>query len=167
MLHWYLVHSKPSGEVLAQENLLRQGYEVYLPRLAQRVRRAGRWERRILALFPRYLFLGLREKQSLSPVRSSVGVSSVVRFGTSFAAVPDAIIRDLKSREDPFGLHHVAPRNLVSGAAVTVTAGPFDGLQGIFEREAGDDRVVVLLNVLGQSASLQIPTEFVSPQFAA
>ena len=32
MLRWYLIHTKPLSEVLAQTNLERQGYQVYLPR---------------------------------------------------------------------------------------------------------------------------------------
>ena len=29
MLRWYLIHTKPSGEALAERNLDRQGYDVY------------------------------------------------------------------------------------------------------------------------------------------
>jgi len=72
MFRWYLIHTKPCGEALAQENLERQGFETYLPRMAFTTRRQGR--RSVAPLFPRYLFLQLEEgRQALSPVRSSVG----------------------------------------------------------------------------------------------
>jgi hypothetical protein len=39
MLRWYVIHTKWAGETVAESNLQRQGYEVYLPRLQQTLRR--------------------------------------------------------------------------------------------------------------------------------
>ena len=168
MLRWYLIHSKPLAETVAQLNLERQGYETYLPRLGHWVRRGNRRKDYVSALFPRYLFLRLNEGyQPLGPVRSSVGVTSVVRFGLSYAAVADEIIRDLRAREED-GLHRLRGRpGLKPGAQVRVTMGPFDGLEGVFEREAGADRVMVLLRLLGQDVRVRISADYVAPREAA
>jgi transcriptional antiterminator RfaH len=151
MLRWYLVHTKPSREALAQENLERQLFEVYYPRLRQSVRWRHHLKERVTALFPRYLFLHLDEgRQSLSPVHSTVGVANVVRF-------------DLTS-----GLHYLArPPFFDQGAKVRVTAGPFDGLEGIFQRDAGAERVVILLKLLGQDARVRVPSIFIKPALGA
>jgi len=157
MLCWYLIHTKPSGEMLAVANLERQGYEVYLPRVVETVRRGGRRHERIGPLFPRYLFLHLNEgQQALRPVAFTFGVAGVVRFGSRYTVVPDKVIRDLHSRAEPqSGLHRLkSGLQLAPGAAVKVSSGPFDGLEGVFEREAGADRVVVLLQLLGQRAAV-------------
>ena len=170
MLRWYLILTKPCGEALARANLERQDFEVYLPRVAVAVRRQGRWCQSVAPLFPRYLFLHLNEgRQALAPVRSSLGVSDVVRFGAHYAIVPDGIIQDLQKRADPeTGLHRLAtPSALVGGEPVRVAAGAFEGLSGVFERHAGPDRVVVLLSLLGQEAAVHIPAEFVLPGRAA
>jgi transcriptional antiterminator RfaH len=160
MLRWYLIQTKPRGEALAELNLARQGYEVYLPRLVQAVRSGGKWRDRIAALFPRYLFLRLNEgKQALNPVRSTVGVASVVRFGPYFTIVPDQVIGSLRGRADPdTGLHRLCRAGLpLPGAPVRIGAGLFDGLEGVFEREAGSDRVMVLLKLLGRDVSVCVP----------
>ncbi len=170
MLRWYLIHTKPAGEVVARSNLERQGYEVYLPRLVQPVRRRLQWHERIVALFPRYLFLHLSEGlQALGPVRSSIGVAGIVRFGAEYAIVPDRIVSELRSREEPQTGLHRAPRRppLKPGTPVRITHGPFDGLEGICERHAGADRVVVLLKLLGQDAPVRIPADFVAASCAA
>ena len=170
MLRWYLINTKPSGETVAQQNLERQGYEVYLPRLLESVRRGGCLRERIVPLFPRYLFLHLNEgSQALSPVRSSVGVLEVVRFGSAYALVPDRVIRDLQARANAeSGLHQVARAPVLArGDSVAITQGPFDGLDGVFERQAGPDRVVVLLRLLGQAAPVHIPLDFVMRSRAA
>ena len=169
-MRWYLIHTKRCGETLAQSNLERQRYVVYSPRVVQPVRRRGRWKDQVVALFPRYLFLRLDEgRQSLAPVRSTLGVASIVRFGSDYAIVPDRVIRDLQAREDPeSGLYRLSHWPLFSpGAAVTVAAGPFSGLQGIFQRRAGAERVVVLLDLLGQAASVRVSADLVLPSNAA
>lgn len=166
MARWYLLQSKLSAESVAQVNLERQGYEVYLPRLLRPTRRRGRWREQIVALFPRYLFLHLEEGgQSLGPVRSTLGVNDVVRFGVSPAIVPDHVVADLRSRADAAtGLHRLdCAAALQPGTRVRVTSGPFDGLEGIFEREAGPDRVVLLLNLLGRDTRVRIPVDSVVP----
>ncbi len=164
MLRWYLVHTKPSSEAIAQSHLSRQGYEVYLPRIVQPVRRSGRWRDRIVALFPRYLFVRLREGlQTLGPVRSSIGVSDVVKFGSQFATVPDPVVDDLQACADPVsGLHRIGlPVGMSVGSAVKIVMGPFDGIRGVLERTDGTERVVVLLELLGRSTSVQVPAGFV------
>jgi transcriptional antiterminator RfaH len=165
MRRWYLIRTKPASEVLAQEHLRRQGYDVYLPLLLESFRRGSEAHERIVALFPRYLFLQLNEgQQALGPVRSSVGVSEIVRFGESHATVPDHVIRDLRARADAAtGLHRIVRPAFESGAAVTVTLGPFASIAGVFEREAGEDRVVILLRLLGRDTPIRIPATHVLP----
>lgn len=166
MLRWYLIHTKPSGEVLALTNLQRQGYHVYLPRLLQTVRRGGRRYERIGPLFPRYLFLQLNEgQQSLRPVTSTVGVACIVRFGSRHAVVPDEVISDLQAAADgESGLHRLTrDAALAPGALVRIQRGPFDGLEGVFQREAGADRVVILLSLLGQNAPVCVSADLVVP----
>ena len=166
MLRWYLIHTKPRSEIIAQTNLERQGYEVYYPRLAQPVRRKRGWQARIAALFPRYLFMRLDVgSQTLSPALSTSGVATVVRFGGEFAVVPDRVLCELRAHADPVsGLHHLkGPTRLARGSAVKIVAGALDGLEGIFERVAGSDRIVLLLTLLGRATPVQVPIDLVLP----
>jgi transcriptional antiterminator RfaH len=170
MQRWYLIQTKPSGEMAAEVNLRRQGYELYFPRAIKAERRRGRLREQIVALFPRYLFLRLDEgRQPLTPVNSTTGVAGVVRFGSRYALVPDCVIHDLRAREDVVtGLHRlVRPAALTTGMPVQISMGPFDGLEGVFERAAGADRVVVLLKLLGQTARVHVPMASVAPASAA
>ncbi|MBL0077189.1 MAG: hypothetical protein IPP41_15150 [Rhodocyclaceae bacterium] len=40
---WYAVVCKPRREARAEFNLVNQGYQVFLPRLAEQTRRNGKW----------------------------------------------------------------------------------------------------------------------------
>jgi transcription antitermination factor NusG len=92
-----------------------------------------------------------------------------VRFGPHYAVVPDRLIRELKARADPeCGMHRMDRRpSIESGAKVSITMGSFEGLEGIFEHEAGAGRVVVLLSLLGQHVPVRLAACIVLPSHAA
>lgn len=164
MFRWFLVLTRPASEQLAKTNLERQGYRVYYPRLLRPSLQRGRWVERVVALFPRYLFLQLdAARQSLAPVRSTLGVANLVRFGSEARVVPDAIVDDLMRRADPeSGLHRLSrARPFDRGDRVNIVAGAFEGMAGVYEREVGEERVVVLLKVLGHDATVRIPSRYV------
>ena len=158
---WYAVLCKPRGEEVAVTNLENQGYAVYLPRLLARHRRLGKWVNRIEPLFPRYLFLRLRdERQSLTPVRSTVGVSGMVRLGGQPAVVSDALIEALRARQDATVGVHLQRTVFAPGATVKFVEGPFSGLEGIFSKETGEERVIVLLDLLGKMNALKVDRDW-------
>jgi len=157
MTSWYTIFCKPRGEQTAESNLNNQGFSVYLPRLLTQRRRAGKWVDSIEPLFPRYLFLRPRDAaQSLAPVRSTLGVASMVRFGAQPALVSSDLVEALRAREDAAAGVHVHRTVFKSGAEVKFVDGPFAGLQGIFDKETGAERVIVLFELLGKMNSLTV-----------
>jgi transcriptional antiterminator RfaH len=168
MARWYVIRSKPRCESTAQTHLERQGFRTYFPRILQPTRVRGRWLDRIEPLFPRYLFLQLDvEKQALAPVRSTVGVTDIVRFGAEYATVLDEIVQDLMdSAERETGLHQLREPLFERGVHVRVSEGPFSGLEGAFECHEGEERVLILLEVLGRQTRVRIPIDHVVPAFA-
>jgi transcriptional antiterminator RfaH len=89
-----------------------------------------------------------------------------VRFGANYAVVPSTVIRDLRAREEPeSGLHRLVGREsaFVRGAPVRLSTRPFEGIEGVFERHDGAERVIVLLSLLGQEARVCVPVQFVAP----
>ncbi len=156
-MHWYLVHTKPRQEALALENLARQGYECYLPTLVVEKLRRSTAVMVEEPLFPRYLFihLGLDFKsQSWAPIHSTTGVSRLVRFGTEPAKVDDALIEVLREQEGHF---KAQPQKLfTAGQKVVVTQGPFAGIEGVFQMATGEERVMVLIELMSKPVSLPL-----------
>ena len=169
MVRWHVIRSKPRCESTAQTHLERQGFRTYFPRILQPTRVRGRWVDRIEPLFPRYLFLQLDiEKQSLAPVRSTVGVTDIVRFGAEYATVLDEVVQELMNRAEPeTGLCRLRERLFERGANVRVSEGAFSGLEGVFECYEGEERVLILLEVLGPQTRVRIPIDQVVPVFAS
>ena len=95
---WYAVVCKPRCEARAEFNLVNQGYQVFLPRLAVQTRRNSKWVDKLESLFPRDLFLAITNpRRGLSRVRSTLGASDLVRVGGLPATVPHEIIEALQT----------------------------------------------------------------------
>ena len=164
MSPWYAVFCRPRREALAEENLLRQGYRVFLPRLATKARRKGRWADVSEPLFPRYLFVAAADaRQSLAPVRSTFGVSHLVRFGGQPAIVADELVETLRQRHDPLSGACVITKVFTPGDKVILRSGPMSGIEGVFEIEAGADRVYVLLELLGSINRVKVARNWLVP----
>jgi len=155
---WYVVHTRPQAERTALENLLRQGYSVYLPCYRTVVRHARRRQLVLRPLFPRYLFAGLdRARMRWRPILSTLGVSGVVRAGDEPVAVGDHIVTGLREREAAGLFDRLATRRtLCVGELVRVTAGVFEDLIGRLLELDDQDRVVVLLDVLGRQVRTRL-----------
>ncbi len=158
MRHWYAVYTRPRQEALAEQNLGRQGFQVWLPRALRSRRQRGRWRDLVEALFPRYLFIELDlQRDNTAPIRSTLGVSGLVRRGDWPAVVPDAVIDGLRAAADrQTGLHRLTPRPLAKGDRVAVLEGPFQGLEGIFRAASGAERVTILLDILGGASPVSL-----------
>ncbi len=154
---WFLVRSKPRQEAVALTNLARQGYESYLPLFANEklVRRKPTVVQE--PMFARYLFVRLDtsgQGQSWSPIRSTVGVSELVCFGSRLARVDAALIATLREREmaqqaDPDAL-------FTAGDSVRITEGAFAGLEAIYQMNDAEGRAMVLLDLLSKPVAMTI-----------
>ncbi len=151
---WYLVQSKPRNETRALENLVRQGYETYLPLIEVERLQRGKLLRKQEPLFPRYLFLHLEEgNDNWGPIRSTLGVAGMVRFGQAFAAVPDPVIEAIRERTQ-----EIRETLFARGDAVQVVSGPLVGLEGVFEIADGEQRSFVLLEFMQKHQRISVST---------
>jgi len=161
---WYAVSCKPRQEAVAEENLLRQGFHVYLPRIRIRQRRRGHWIDAVEVLFPRYIFIRIDpERRSTATVRSTRGAVGMVRFGGQPAVVPDAVMDALRQREDAASGMHEDQRPLFSaGETIKLVDGPLAGMEGVFTEQDGDKRVIVLLELLGKANKVTVSRDWIA-----
>lgn len=145
--HWYVVHTKPRQEAVALEQLQRQGFAGYLPMMKVERARRGKVATAAEPLFNRYCFVQLDlDRDPWGTIRSTRGVSTLVRFGSTPAAVPPQFIEALRSREAD---QPVKPL-FQPGEAVMVTEGPLKGLEGLYHCPDGAHRALVFLEMLGK-----------------
>ncbi len=160
---WYLVYSKPRGEHQALTNLERQGYRCYLPMLRATRKVKGRLVASVEPMFPRYLFISLdTSNDNWAPIRSTFGVTRLVRFGLEPAVVPDALIQLLMDRENDEGLLAPPRRSFEKGDRVRIFEGPFKDYEAIFLASNSNERVVVLLEILGKESRVAIDPAYLA-----
>jgi len=154
MNKWYLIKTKPRQEKKAKQNLANQGYKAFCPMV--------KINNRLVVLFPSYLFIQLNEKtQNFSPIYSTKGVSYFVKFGLNFAKVPNSVIEFIKTNQ------HITADKLCNlnkfkpGDKVQISDGAFNNYMAIFKCYKSDERVILLMNLLGHEQSLSIKKESV------
>ncbi len=166
MRKWYVVFTKAKNEKLAEENLFRQGFECFLPFVNNPNKvRARRVKSIIEPLFPCYLFIKVdTETQSIAPVRSTRGVAKMVMFGNTLASIPDKYIEQIQNRVSPeSGVIEFVSHDYKPGDKVKVLDGPLAGLEGSFKQNSAEDRVILMLGLLGGTKQVHVRKDFIEP----
>ena len=149
MKNWYLIKTKPRQEKTAILNLENQKYTTYCPIVIINNKQ--------VVLFPGYIFIHLdKSKEDWSPIRSTKGIVNFVRFGLNFAQVPGNVIEFIKAnqlsnKEKLINLNKFKP-----GDKVQISDGVFKNCIAIFESFKSDERVILLMNILGQQQAINI-----------
>jgi transcriptional antiterminator RfaH len=160
---WYVVQTHAHAEARAAEHLQRQGFATYLPRYRKRRRHARRLDTVAAPLFPRYLFVAVDlAAQRWRAIQSTIGVARLVCNGSDPAPLPDAVIAELRGQEEAGFVRLPAPPSFARGAAVRVIEGAFESCLGLFEGMKDDDRVTILLDLLGRKVRVVLEREMVS-----
>lgn len=158
---WFAVRCKPGQECSAQQEFERQGLEAYLPREVKLIRHARKMTKVSRPFFPGYLFLHLAPAECRwTAIRSTRGAVCAVHFGVNYPSMPDAVIAAMKSLEDTSGFicQGEDPESpFESGERVMVRDGQFSGIEGVFVCRDGDERAMVLLEMLQRQVRAKLP----------
>lgn len=161
---WYVAHTQPNAEMRAVLNLERQGFATYLPRYLKQRRHARRVDIVPAPVFPRYLFVAIDlARQRWLSIRSTVGVSRLVTQGDAPMPVPDGIVESLIGRHDETGfVRLLAPPGLQVGDRVRVLGGAFEEALGLLEQITDEQRVTILLDLLGRKVRVTLDSGLIA-----
>lgn len=161
MKNWYVVQCKAREEARATQQLRNQSYVVLHPQACISRLSRGRRQTRVESLFPGYIFVQLDIHDcNWASIRSTRGAVDLVRCGRLPIALPESTIQSINDRIDPeTGLINLAEQQqrLKRGQRVYLTEGPFAGHEGLFQAHCGQERVIVLLNILQKSVRVTVP----------
>ena len=162
---WYVVYSKPNKEEFAHFHLRLKGIDVFFPRLV--LPESVKKHKRIIPLFPNYLFVRIRISEEYYYVLWSPGVKRFVSFNDFPVPVDVNIVRYLMQRSNPEGII-MAASNLKVGQEVRINGGPFDGLVGIIKAPPDSKgRIGVLMDLLSRQVHVEVPLRFVNSGWVA
>ena len=151
---WCAIHTRYQHENLVEMQLVRKGFETFLPMYKKMHRWKDRKKEVAHALFPGYVFVADVQRERLRIV-STPGVCAIVSVAGIPAIIPDSEIDTIRRAiTNPFG---VEPHPyLRSGDFVRVVEGPFEGMEGILVRKKRAMRLVVSVELLGRAASIEM-----------
>lgn len=158
---WWAVYTRHQHEKAVAEILSTKGFEVFLP-VYESVRR---WKDRnktlSLPLFPCYVFVRGGMDRRLQVV-TTPGIHTILYHGDRIALIPEEEIDGIRtavrspSRVEPHPF-------LRCGERVRVTRGSLEGVIGILVRKKSLFRLVLSVDMLAQSVSVEIDASDVEP----
>jgi len=157
---WFVVQTLPQAEAKAKRHLINQGFTTYLPFYRRRVRHARRNDVVQRPLFPGYLFVQLDpDLQRWRSINGTVGVRRILTEGDRPRSVPDCVVEEILARQDETGAVKLLSPAFAPGQPVRLLAGPFADVAALFEEARDDNRVILLLSLLGRKVRVVAPVE--------
>jgi transcriptional antiterminator RfaH len=159
MIQWYLIQFKPNSHRLAERNLLRQGFDTFLPMQKITRRKVSRFVSDLKPLFPGYMFVSVNS--DLAPwrtINSTIGVSKLVSFEGKPKPLPLQLISGLMLRCDASGTL-LPPKSLSKGDSVEMLTGPFANFIATVDAIGPEQRIWVLMDFMGQKTRMQVSAD--------
>ena len=151
---WFVAQLKPNGFARARVNLQRQGFRTFMP---MREQEAPRRATVLRPLFPGYIFVNFdADTTQWRVINNTFGVARLVMTRSDEPqAAPVPLMAALMAR---CGKNDVVmpPAMLDPGDKVRVIGGPFRDLVAEVERMTEQDRVSLLLNLMGRATRAEL-----------
>ncbi len=151
---WYALHVRSRHEKLVATQLEALGVSHWLPLLETRRRWSDRYKVIQEPLFPGYVFVHVADDEQ-ADVYDARGVVRLVGFNGKPCSIPAKSIEAVRTameasmKCDPYpGLH--------PGREVIVIRGPLKGYAGVLIRREGKHRLLLAVEAIGQSMSVEI-----------
>lgn len=158
---WYVIQTKPKKEAEISRRLGKLGLERLLPKVLDYRTFNGRAITIEKPLFPNYLFVKLILAHHYYQVKWTQGLSSFVGWGNKPAPIADEVVAIIRNCMDERG-RVIMRLDVKPGEEVKIKSGPLKDFIGIFERKMPvQDRIRVLLHVVGSQVSVNLPESLV------
>lgn len=159
--HWYAAYTCANHEKHVAAELKARDVEHFLPLYTSLRRWSDRKVQLDLPLFPGYVFLrlALREKLRVLQIPSIVRLVGFCGQPTALSdeemdALRDGLTKQLKAEPHPY---------LTVGRRVRVANGPVKGLEGVIVKRKNRCRLVISLDLIMRSVSVEIDRADVVP----
>ena len=156
---WFILQYKSNSHHLAVKNLTRQGFEIFLPLHDSTSRKLSRFINISKPLFPGYMFIKFDKAESeWHKINNTYGVSRLITFNSILKSIPTRFVDSLMKRYDASG--KLLPiQKLKKGDQVTLLTGPFANFIAIVEKYEADQRIWILMDLMGRKTKIQTPSD--------
>ncbi|MBN2456014.1 MAG: UpxY family transcription antiterminator [Sedimentisphaerales bacterium] len=154
---WWVAHTKSRNEKALARQLVRHHISYFLPMAHKINRHKGRILRSFLPLFSGYLFFCGTEKDRINVLQTN-RVANLIEVKDQ-----QKLLDELYQIEQAFyaGANLIPQKYIKTGQLCRVKAGPLCGLEGQVLRDKKISRLVLQIDMLGQSASVEIDNDLI------
>ena len=158
---WYALKVRPQSESVVAANLQNKGYEFFLPTYKAKRRWSDRMKTFEMPLFSGYLFC-LFDANNRLPILKTPNVNFVVGIGRDPAPIDETEIEAIR-RVVNAGVVYAPHPYVKVGQLVRVESGSLSGLVGLVTDLRNDSRLIISVNLLMRSVSVEIDRAWVKP----
>ncbi len=153
---WFIAQIKPNSYHTATQNLERQGFETFLPKMEITQKKENRFLFKISYVFPGYMFVCFNPRIiSWTKINSTYGVSKILAFNKKPAEISSDLIQDLKIRYE-INSNPTQKVTLNPGDSIKFYSGPFADVIAKVESVDENNRIWVLLEAMGGYQRLKL-----------
>jgi transcription antitermination factor NusG len=155
--NWYAVHTRSNYEQRIGAELVRKGFECYVPVF----REVHQWKDRRkmveVPVFRSYVFGRFSDtNQSRQAVLRCDGAVRILGSGNTITPIPEREIETLQGMLKKAASRCLAHPLLQEGAWVRVKRGPLKDLEGLLVRVKNQTRLVISIALLSQAVSAEV-----------
>lgn len=158
---WYAAYTRSRHEMISAEEMKRRAIEQFVPTYEAVRRWKDRQKRLSLPLFPGYVFvrIALDERRRVLVIP---GVVRLVGFGDRPVPLDDDEIEKLRSLLSHRA--HMQPHPyLKAGRTIRILRGALAGLEGVLIRRKGRVRLLMSIELIRCSATIEVDAADVEP----
>lgn len=153
---WFIAQIKPNSYKAATQNLERQGFETFLPKMKTTQRQNNKFLIKNVYVFPGYMFVCFDpDIITWTKINNTYGVSKILTFNKKPSEISSDLILELKTRYE-INKNPNQKEKLKKGDSIKFYTGPFSDLIAKVESVDENNRVWVLLEAMGGYKRLKL-----------
>ena len=153
---WFIAQIKPNSYKTAAQNLERQGFETFLPKMELTHRQQNKFFVKYVYVFPGYMFVCFDPRIiTWTKINSTYGVSKILTFNKKPSEISSDLILEIKIRYE-INSNPTQKEKLQKGDSIKFSSGPFTDLIAKVESAEGKNRIWILLEAMGGYQRLKL-----------
>ena len=153
---WCVAQIKTNSNKSAIQNLERQGFETFVPKMEKTQRQENKFLVKNVYVFPGYMFVCFDPHiLTWTKINSTYGVSKILTFGNKPAKISSNLILELKNRYE-INSNPTQNEMLQKGDSIKFITGPFTDLIAKVESVNEKYRIWILLEAMGGRQRLKL-----------
>ena len=156
---WCIAQIKPNSYNSAIQNLERQGFKTFLPKMEITQRKENKFVVKNVYVFPGYMFVCFDPHTiTWTKINSTYGVSKILAFNKKPSEISSDLILELKNKYE-INSNPTQKEKLQKGNSIKFFTGPFADLIAKVESVDENNRIWVLLEAMGGYQRLKLQND--------